>query len=328
MNNRDFPTFSVIVPVHNKERYVKDALYSILNQTYSDFEIIVVDDCSSDNSLHVCQSIQDSRVEIFRRFEPGPGGYAARNFGIQKAKGEWIAFLDADDEWYPDHLRNMLDLACEFDHVNILSSARHLKHKDIIEKDSYGCLFSKSHLLTLEDYLQNAIRGRRAIGTNSICIRRSSLKSFNVFPAGRAKRSGDLYAWVVLVAQQGKLAWSPKVASLSNRDVVGVSLTNIPSIELAREMVSELEGYCSRLQLSLLKKYSNRLIAIAWGESVALGKRIPSLSRYFYWDAEILFCLIWTFVSWLPKNLLISIKQVRSTLISIRRRFGSAWRRN
>jgi glycosyltransferase involved in cell wall biosynthesis len=98
------PFFSVIVPVYNKEKYVSRAISSILNQSFDDFELIIICDPSSDNSNLEVLKFHDSRIKIFNREIPGPGGYAARNLGIENSNGKWIAFLDADDEWYSNHL--------------------------------------------------------------------------------------------------------------------------------------------------------------------------------------------------------------------------------
>src|SRR5690606_31751069 len=95
---------SVIVPAYNKGPHIKRCINSIVKQTYSCFELIIVYDQSSDDTLKGIEEFTDSRIRLFKRDVPGPGGYAARNLGIEKANGNWIAFLDADDEWYPDHL--------------------------------------------------------------------------------------------------------------------------------------------------------------------------------------------------------------------------------
>lgn len=103
--NRTF--FTVIIPLHNKQRYIKKCLTSVLQQSFSEFELLIVDDASSDESLKVAQSISDRRVRILSRSSPGFGGYAARNFGASHARSEWLTFLDADDYWLPHHLENI-----------------------------------------------------------------------------------------------------------------------------------------------------------------------------------------------------------------------------
>ncbi len=90
---------SVVIPMYNKVKYVKRAIQSVLNQTYTDFELIVVDDGSTDGSGDVVESIIDSRLLIISQTNKGVS--AARNEGVYRAKGKWVAFLDADDEYLP-----------------------------------------------------------------------------------------------------------------------------------------------------------------------------------------------------------------------------------
>ncbi|MGF1578735.1 MAG: glycosyltransferase family 2 protein [Gemmataceae bacterium] len=94
---------SVIVPLYNKRPYVERALASILDQSFSDFELIVVDDGSTDEGHKLVEAAGDPRVRVIRQTNAGPG--AARNRGIQEAQGELLAFMDADDEWEPDYLQ-------------------------------------------------------------------------------------------------------------------------------------------------------------------------------------------------------------------------------
>ncbi len=97
---------SVIVPLYNKAPYVRRALDSVAAQTFRDFELIVVDDGSTDEGASVVESFGDVRVRLIRQENAGPG--AARNRGIKEARGEVLAFLDADDEWLPTYLEEGL----------------------------------------------------------------------------------------------------------------------------------------------------------------------------------------------------------------------------
>ena len=92
------PFFTVIIPTYNRATLVKEAIQSVLDQTFDNFELIIVDDHSTDNTIDVVQSYSDKRIyRILNDHKKGPGG--ARNAGIHKAKGKWIAFLDSDDFW-------------------------------------------------------------------------------------------------------------------------------------------------------------------------------------------------------------------------------------
>src|SRR5690554_7984530 len=91
------PKISVIIPVYNKAPYLEQCLNSVINQTYKNLEIIIIDDGSTDNSLEICEKYRkkDERIQLISQENQGVS--VARNKGIQKASGEWIYFLDADD---------------------------------------------------------------------------------------------------------------------------------------------------------------------------------------------------------------------------------------
>lgn len=93
---------SVVIPLYNKEASIKQSLMSVLSQSYQDFEVVIVDDGSTDNSVAKVEEIQDSRIRLIRQENGGPS--KARNTGVKNAKGDWILFLDADDELLPEAL--------------------------------------------------------------------------------------------------------------------------------------------------------------------------------------------------------------------------------
>ena len=101
------PTVSVIIPTYNRAHLVGRAIRSVLAQTYQDFEIIVVDDASTDNTEEVVNSFNDPHIRYIRH-EKNHGGAAARNTGINVARGEYIAFQDSDDEWLPEKLEKQM----------------------------------------------------------------------------------------------------------------------------------------------------------------------------------------------------------------------------
>jgi glycosyltransferase involved in cell wall biosynthesis len=98
---------SVVVPLYDKRPYVERCLHSICSQAFEDFEILVVNDGSTDGSAELVQAYRDDRIRLINQSNAGPG--AARNRGLAEAKGEYIAFLDADDVWLPQYLANSFD---------------------------------------------------------------------------------------------------------------------------------------------------------------------------------------------------------------------------
>ena len=96
---------SVIMPTYNRAYVIDRAILSVLKQTYRDYELIIVDDGSDDNTSTKVQRFEDERI-IYIKLENNRGASFARNVGIKKANGEYITFLDSDNEWRPNYLEN------------------------------------------------------------------------------------------------------------------------------------------------------------------------------------------------------------------------------
>ncbi len=101
------PTVSVIIPAYNREETIINSIQSVLRQTFSDFEIIVVDDGSKDHTRQIITEIQDKRVKLIMH-KSNLGAAAARNTGMRNAQGKYIAWLDSDDEWHPEKLSKQI----------------------------------------------------------------------------------------------------------------------------------------------------------------------------------------------------------------------------
>lgn len=111
------PQISVIVPVYNAEKYLRRCIESILTQTFTDFELLLIDDGSKDNSLHICEEFakNDSRIRVFHKKNGGVS--SARNVGLDNINGKWLAFIDSDDIIEQDYLYNLIIKSDEVDFV-------------------------------------------------------------------------------------------------------------------------------------------------------------------------------------------------------------------
>lgn len=98
---------SIIMPSYNTAPYIKETIQSVLDQTYQSWELIIVDDCSTDNTDEVVASIKDERIKYFHN-EKNSGAAVSRNRALREAKGRWIAFLDSDDLWMPEKLEKQI----------------------------------------------------------------------------------------------------------------------------------------------------------------------------------------------------------------------------
>lgn len=98
---------SVIMPSYNTSGFIRETIESVLNQTYQNFEIIIVDDCSTDSTDDVVAQINDERIKFIKN-EKNSGAAVSRNRALIEAKGKWIAFLDSDDIWHPEKLEKQI----------------------------------------------------------------------------------------------------------------------------------------------------------------------------------------------------------------------------
>ncbi|WP_156925716.1 glycosyltransferase family 2 protein [Shewanella fidelis] len=101
-------TVSVVMPIYNVEAFVTQAISSVLTQTFTDFELLLINDCSPDNSLQLCQQFDDPRISIINHSH-NQGLSAARNTGIRHARGKYVAFIDSDDMWHSEKLQQHVD---------------------------------------------------------------------------------------------------------------------------------------------------------------------------------------------------------------------------
>src|SRR5262247_210211 len=103
------PKVSVIIPTHNRAEFLRSAIISVLNQTFQDFEIIIIDDASKDHTREVIANFKDTRIEVIHN-QISKGAAGARNIGLMNTGCEYVAFLDDDDEWLPEKLKMQICL--------------------------------------------------------------------------------------------------------------------------------------------------------------------------------------------------------------------------
>lgn len=203
---------SVIIPLYNKEAGIATALRSVLAQTYQDFEIVAVDDGSTDGSVAIVKSINDQRIRLIRQANAGVS--AARNRGIAEAKGEYVAFLDADDEWMPGFLEEIVTLQKEFpdckaQSTNYIFNSCGVKSPTILRKLPF-----KGERSILTNYFEVASCSHPPVWTSAVCIERKLLQKIGSFPVG-IKSGEDLLTWA-RIAVHTQWAYSRNAFSVFN----------------------------------------------------------------------------------------------------------------
>jgi len=195
------PVISVVIPVYNKEKFIENTIYSVLNQTLSDFELIIVDDSSTDKSLSIIDSIKDKRIKTYSIKNSGVS--KSRNYGVEKSSSNLIAFLDADDLWKNNHLEQLYKLYLENPNCGMyaMSYMKNINFKSY--KKSYFGLSNFSGIL--ENFFTSSSVDCIA-SSSSVMIPLNVFKKINGFNENLKKRE-DTALWIK-IALNYKIAFS------------------------------------------------------------------------------------------------------------------------
>ena len=250
------PVVSVLIPVYNGAAFLPEALNSVRKQTFQDFEIIVVDDGSSDNSYALAQKFAaaDGRIKTLR--QANGGTQAARNTALHHASGEWIALLDQDDVWLPKKLEVQMALLAESPRANLLFT--NYVHWDGAR--DLGARYTKRHKFPNGDVGTNLTRWC-LFGASTVMIRRAAAEGLGGFDS-KFHLSGDWDLWLRL-AEKGLLAkgvWEPQV-----RYRIWSGNESGRTLDMTLEIVNVLEKALTRPQRAAWRRAYKRSLQIARG---------------------------------------------------------------
>lgn len=209
------PKISVVIPLYNKEKSIASTLRTVLNQTFSDYEIVIVNDGSTDYSVAEVGKVQDDRIRLIHQQNAGVS--AARNRGIEEAKGELIAFLDADDEWKPEYLATQYDLYQRYPDCNVF--ACNYEFRDVSGKVTPTIIrklpfTGEDGILT--NYFDVASCSNPPLWTSAVVVQKQAIPAIGGFPLG-IKSGEDLLTWARL-ATDGKIAYSTRALAVFIHD--------------------------------------------------------------------------------------------------------------
>ena len=219
------PKISVVIPLYNKEKSVASTLRTVLNQTFTDYEIVIVNDGSTDNSVAEVEKIYDARIRLINQQNAGVS--AARNRGIEEANGELIAFLDADDEWKPEYLATQYHLSQKYPECSVFACNYEFRNAEgnvtsaIIHKLSFA---GEDGILI--NYFEVACCSHPPLWTSAVVVRKSALQAIGGFPVG-VTSGEDLLTWARLSIND-HIAFCKRSLAIYNLGE-GYDYTHLPS---------------------------------------------------------------------------------------------------
>ena len=294
---------SIVIPLYNKEKQIAHTLQSVLNQTFQDFEVVIVDDGSTDGSVAEVEKLSDSRIRLIHQKNAGVA--AARNRGIEEAKGDLIAFLDADDEWKPEYLATQYHLSQKYPDCNVFACNYEFRN---IEGKVTPTIIRKLPFTgedgILSNYFEVASCSHPPICSISIMVRKSAIQAIGGFPVGI--RSGeDLLTWARL-AVNGQIAYSKKVVAIYDLGE-GYVLTNLPPRRqdigdpVGKELVKLLSVYSEKMALKRYISHWHKMrasVAIRYGEKIETMKEVLRSLFYYPFNMKV---IPFFFLAMLPK---------------------------
>jgi glycosyltransferase involved in cell wall biosynthesis len=255
--------FSVVMPLYNKAAHVRDAIDSVRAQSHAAYEIIVVDNRSADGSREIVAAIDDPRIRMLDLATPGPGGYAGRNVGIEAARGEWIAFLDADDLWAHDHLALLAQNIAEDPGVAAVATRFDHVFADRRQPQRIAARLESAVTLDFAGFLESWLAVRECpMWTGAIAIRRTAILAAGGFPHGKAVRGGDKDLWL-RVLRKGRLRYSPVISADFHRDSENKVSKSTTTLDLPL-IVTTVRGMiptATPREAALLRRLANQEIA-------------------------------------------------------------------
>jgi hypothetical protein len=273
--------FSIVIPLYNKAPYIKSAIASVLAQTVQDFEIIVLDDGSTDGGADLVAAINDPRLRLVRQSNAGVS--ATRNRGISMAEGQWVAFLDADDWHHPHYLQSLVAAQDLYPAVDVVAAQYiPVPGTTAVWPPAWYIPVSPVAMTSIE--LIEDLPGRWMKGptftTSSVCIRTIRLHQMQPCFAVGECHGEDLDMWF-RVAEQSPVAWVKRPLVAYRVSVDGsLSLTN-PKLELPpflhRIRARALSGAMTDIQAkSALKMVADQEISMA-RDALASGQRMEAV---------------------------------------------------
>lgn len=289
-------SFSIVMPNYNKEQYIAKSIESVLLQDYSDFELIIVDDGSTDNSVRIISQFKDDRIRVISQANAGVS--AARNKGILNAKHELIAFLDSDDIWFPWFLSEMHQMIMKYPMAG-----------------AYGCNYCRipyseevymellkanenndSEFELIDSYFSCVLQERSVLTASTSVVKKEIFKCYGLFPEG-LKCWEDFDMWL-RIGLYSTIVYNAKVCSIYN------AVSNSASSDRSNLFSPVLSNYAEHIEKSgitgkrkkdFLKLVATKEAYAAYEQYLIDHKKQKALKRVLpFWRIELFNKLYWS----------------------------------
>lgn len=276
--------YTVVIPLYNKGEHIVNALKSVLNQTYRNFEIIVVDDGSTDDSLQWARSVVSDKVHLYTQKNEGVS--VARNVGIENAKGTYISFLDADDVWHPEYLQTIDQLTQKYPCSDIFVTAYEVLMGD-------GKVNLSSQLTPdegcLESYWATLDNKYDFVWTSATTVKKQALQKAGMFRPGE-KIGQDLDMWARVARINPHVAYSAKVCVSYTRNAKENARSRV-RIAWAGAFIKDLEeemekGTHSARELTAIQKKYDMKMTVYIFTSIMAGEKERAIQALRAWQGE------------------------------------------
>jgi len=231
--------FTVIIPLYNKEKHIKRAIQSVLTQTYQKFELILVDDGSTDSGLKIVSEIYDKRLKIIKKENGGVS--SARNKGIENATYDYIAFLDADDSWYPNFLSSIYEMIKSYPKAGAYCTAYEFEKNENEIKTANINVEIKKGTYEVVDYFKGALK-KPLISASSVVIKKKVFEEIGSF-SEKLSRGEDLDMWIRVALNYNVIFLNDVLATYylnaTNRSVSRKGIYNISIMSKAESILEQ-----------------------------------------------------------------------------------------
>ncbi len=241
------PQVTVVIPLYNKAASVAAAINSVLAQTYRDFELLIIDDGSTDQSLQVAASFNEQRIRIIEQTNQGVS--AARNSGIEHARAELIAFLDADDCWAPQFLTHVVALSRRFPDAGAYATGYLIKNPDQTARPAdFRFVPEAPDGGILESWFKAIAHGHNPMWSSAVAIPKRTFKQVGGFPVG-VRLYEDLHLWT-RIALQCSIAFIDQPLATYCRDAENRACNSLVPTAADMAFAELVEQACAANRLS------------------------------------------------------------------------------